>query len=325
MLELFFQTVLKPDFAYAILVALAVGATIVTIALPFMETNVLEERMKSVAIERERVRARERERLSRVENTKSVRFVQKDFMKLVADQLQLKKWLSTDTARQHLARAGFRGEPAEVAFMFFRLVTPAVFLVLTAVYIFLINNLDLSFILKLGICIGSIYAGIKAPEIYLGNLAQKRQLSLNRAFPNALDLLLICIESGMSMELAFRKVSVEIGIESIEMAEEFALATAELSYLPDRRVAFENLVERTGLPAMKSLATVMNQSEKYGTPLGSGLRVLARESRDERMNIAEKKAAAISPKLTVPMIVFFLPVLMVVIIFPAAISSMGWT
>ena len=323
MLNLVFQNILTPDFVYAILIALAVGAAILTIAMPLLERDVLEDRMKSVAIERERVRSRERERLSMNEPNKSVRFVQKDFMKQVVEQLQLKKWLSTERARFHLARAGFRGEPSEVAFMFFRLVTPIVFVLLVSLYLFLHNTLDMSWIMKFAACLTSVYVGIKAPEIYLSNLVQKRQFSLNRAFPNALDLLLICIESGMSIELSFRKVSMEIGIESVEMAEEFALATAELSYLPDRRVAFDNLAERTGLTAMKSLAIVMKQSEKYGTPLGLGLRVLARESRDERMNLAEKKAAALSPKLTVPMMLFFLPVLIVVIIFPAVITAMS--
>eukprot|EP01037_Dinobryon_pediforme_P007040 gene7040-7103_t len=325
MLDILFAEMLTPGFVYGVLIALAVAATIITIAMPLMETDVLEQRMKSVAVERERVRARERERLSRTESKGSVRFVQKDFMKRVADQFQLKKWLSTDQARMQLAKAGFRGEPAEVAFMFFRLVTPLIMFVLALVYIFGVIDWDQPPLIKFAACIAVAYAGIKAPEVYLTNVATKRQLSLNRAYPNALDLLLICIESGMSIELAFRKVSVEIGVESVAMAEEFALSTAELSYLPDRRVAFENLAQRTGLPAMKSLATVMNQSEKYGTSLGTGLRVLAQESRDERMTIAEKKAAGLPPKLTVPMILFFLPVLIVVIIFPAAIGAMGWT
>jgi len=316
--------IMQRDFVYGAMVAVAVGATIITIAIPFMEPNVLAERMKSVAIERERVRARERERIARAETKGSARFIQKDFMKMVTDQFQLKKWLSTDQARQQLARAGFRGEPAEVAFMFFRLVTPAVLMVLTAIYLFALNIINQSFMIKLAICIGAAYVGIKLPELYLINISQKRQVSLNRAFPNALDLLLICVEAGMSIEQSFRKVSVEIGIESVPMAEEFGLATAELAYLPDRRMAFENLAQRTGLPAMKSLSTVMNQSEKYGTPLGASLRVLAQESRNDRMNIAEKKAAALSPQLTVPMILFFLPVLIVVVIFPAIIDAMKW-
>src|SRR6202022_3279561 len=139
---------------------------------------------------------------------------------------------------------------------------------------------------------------------------------------DALDLLLICVESGMSIEHAFRKVSNEIGGQSIPLAEELTLSTAELSYLPDRRMAYDNLSFRTGLDQVKSVMTALNQAERYGTPLGTALRVLAQESRDQRMNEADKKAAALPPKLTVPMIVFFLPVLFCVIMMPALIQVM---
>jgi tight adherence protein C len=174
--------------------------------------------------------------------------------------------------------------------------------------------------MQLAASIGAAFIGLKAPEIYLSNIIQKRQKSMTRAYPNALDLLLICVESGMSIEHAFRKVSGEIGSESVPMAEEFTLTTAELSYLPERRLAFDNLAKRTGLESMKSISTVFSQSERYGTPLGAALRVLAQESRDQRMNAAEKKAAALPPQLTVPMILFFLPVLFAVILTPAIIQ-----
>ena len=162
-----------------------------------------------------------------------------------------------------------------------------------------------------------------SPNLFLKNKIQRRQLSIKRAFPDALDLLLICVESGMSIEAAFRKVSEEIGTQSIALAEEFTLTTAELSYLPDRRQAYENLVQRTGLDGVKAVGIALQQSERYGTPLGTTLRVLAQENRDMRMSEAEKKAAGLPPKLTVPMIVFFLPVLFVVILGPAAIKVMA--
>ena len=127
----------------------------------------------------------------------------------------------------------------------------------------------------------------------------------------------------MSIEHSFRKVSQEIGAESVPMAEELTLTTAEMSYLPDRKIAFENLAKRTGLDMMKALSTVLSQTEKYGTPLGAALRVLSQESRDQRMVAAEKKAAALPPQLTVPMILFFLPVLFIVILGPAAIKVMA--
>ena len=154
-------------------------------------------------------------------------------------------------------------------------------------------------------------------------LIQKRQQAVSRSFPDALDLLLICVESGMSIEAAFNKVAEEIGTQSIEMAEELMLTTAELSYLQDRRLAYENLGKRTGLPGVKAVVTSLIQSERYGTPLGTALRVMAQENRDMRMQAAEKKAAGLPPKLTVPMILFFLPVLFVVILGPAAIRMMA--
>jgi tight adherence protein C len=156
--------------------------------------------------------------------------------------------------------------------------------------------------------------------MFLSNLIQRRQESIKNAFPDALDLLLICVQSGMSVEAAFQKVAKECGAQSIELAEELSLTTAELSYLPDRRQAYENLGTRTGLPGVKAVATALIQAERYGTPVGQALRVMAKENRDQRMSDAEKKAAALPPKLTVPMIVFFLPVLFVVIIGPAIIQ-----
>jgi tight adherence protein C len=146
---------------------------------------------------------------------------------------------------------------------------------------------------------------------------------MQRAWPDALDLMLICVESGMSVEASFRKVSEEIASASIELAEELALTTAELSYLQDRRQAFDNLGARTGLDVVKSVVTSLNQAEKHGTSVGRSLRVLAQESRDMRISLAEKKAASLPPKLTVPMILFFLPVLFAVIITPAAIQVMN--
>jgi tight adherence protein C len=143
-----------------------------------------------------------------------------------------------------------------------------------------------------------------------------------KAFPDALDLLLICVESGMSIEAAFNRVAGEVGSQSIELAEELSLTTAELSYLPDRKMAFENLAKRCGHSGVKAVCTSLIQAERYGTPLGTALRVMAQENREMRMQEAEKKAASLPAKLTVPMILFFLPVLFVVILGPAAIKVM---
>ena len=244
-------------------------------------------------------------------------------LRRLVDTLNLTSWLSTETAKQTLAKAGFRGaglntrsSPAGSGADRLRLHRDGL--------IFFIAHWQQPVAIKLGAVLAAVYLGVKAPEIYLRNATQKRQKSLERAYPNTLDLMLICAESGMSIEHTVRKVSSEIGIESVEMAEELTLLAAEMSYLQDRRTAFENLNARTGMESMRSLTTVLIQSERYGTPLGAALRVLGQESRDHRMNLAEKKAAALPPTLTVPMILFFLPGLFAAILTPAVIQINSW-
>ena len=187
---------------------------------------------------------------------------------------------------------------------------------------FVIINFDQPLMIKVALAIGAAWLGLKVPDLFLKNMIKRRQMSIRRAFPDALDLLLICVESGMSIEAAFRKVSEEIGSQSIPLAEELTLTTAELSYLQDRREAYDNLSARTDLDGVKAVCTALVQAERYGTPLGQALKVLAQEFRDMRMAEAEKKAAGLPPKLTVPMILFFLPVLFIVILGPAAIRVM---
>jgi tight adherence protein C len=206
-----------------------------------------------------------------------------------------------------------------VVFLFFRMVAPTVMAVGSLVYVFLLLKLDYPWTIKLGICLAATYVGIYLPNLFVKNRITRRQTGINRAFPDALDLMLICVESGMAIEGAFKRVGEEIGDQSIELAEELMLATAELSYLPDRRQAFENLAKRVPLDGVKSLCMALQQSERFGTPMATTLRVIAQENRDQRMTAAEKKAAALPPQLTVPMILFFLPVLFIVILGPAII------
>ena len=312
------QLLINRQAIMAILVAVATFATILTVAIPLLETDKLGRRMKVVASERERIRARERERLK--ESKISLRQQPKAYMKNIVDKFNLSSWLGTDQAKEQMTRAGFRGAQAEVAFLFFRLVTPIGLFIFALFYFFFISKLGWPKMMDFGASIGAAYLGLKAPEIYISNTIAKRQKSMTRAVPDALDLLLICVESGMSIEHAFRKVAHEIGSQSIPLAEELTLATAELSYLSDRRLAFENLGTRTGVDSLKQISTVLTQAERYGTPLGQALRVVANETRQKRMSEAEKKAAALPPKLTVPMILFFLPVLFAVIITPAMIQ-----
>jgi tight adherence protein C len=302
------------------LVAIATIATIITLAMPLLQTDKLERRMKAAATERERIRTREREKLYEKANKANLRREPKAYMKQIVEKFNLSKWLGTDAAKSQMIMAGFRGPQADIAFLFFRLVTPIALLILASIYFLILNVLHWPVMFNIGATIFAAYAGVKAPELYVHNLITKRQKSLGRAAPDAMDLLLICVESGMSIELAFRRVSHEIGAQSVPLAEELTLTTAELSYLPDRRSAYENLSKRTGVESLKQISTVLIQAERYGTPLGTALRVVAQEGRDRRMQAAEKKAASLPPKLTVPMIIFFLPVLFAVIITPAAIQ-----
>ncbi len=302
--------------------AVAAVAAVLTLAMPRLATDGLPRRMKSVAIEREKIRQRERERLARGEKV-TLRQSPKQYMQKAVDQFNLAKWVGQEEARVKLVQAGYRGQAPYIAYLFFRMVTPAVTLVFASVYIFVILEIDQPASVKVGLCLVATYIGMHLPYLFLKNRIGKRQLSIRRAFPDALDLLLICVESGMSIEAAFRKVAHEIGTQSIPLAEELTLTTAELSYLPDRRQAYDNLAQRTDLDGVKSVCIALQQAERYGTPLAQTLRVLAQESRDMRMAEAEKKAAGLPPKLTVPMILFFLPVLFVVILGPAAIRVMS--
>ena len=305
-----------------ILAGVAAIATVFTIAMPLLSSDPLPKRMKSVAVEREKIRQRERERLARGEKV-TLRQSPKQYMQHAVERFNLKKWVGQEEARAKLIQAGFRGEAPYIAYLFFRMVTPAVSLVMASIYIFAVLEIDQPPMIKIGFCILAAYLGMHIPYLFLKNRIAKRQLSIRRAFPDALDLLLICVESGMSIEAAFRKVSEEIGSQSIPLAEELTLTTAELSYLQDRRQAYENLAKRTDLEGVRSVCVALQQAERYGTPLAQTLRVLAQENRDMRMAEAEKKAAALPPKLTVPMILFFLPVLFVVILGPAAIRVMA--
>ena len=306
-------------FMTMLMAAIAASATVYSLITPLFAGTDLNKRMKVVASERERIRQRERERLQKTDKA-SLRQAPKQIVTKVVRDFNLGKWVAQEAARKKLVMAGFRGQAPYMTFLFFRMVTPIVFFVGAVLYVFVISQMEKTTPVKIGMCLAAAYAGMQAPMIFLKNAISKRQLSIRRAFPDALDLLLICIESGMSIEAAFRKVSVEIGSQSVALAEELSLTTAELSYLQDRKVAYENLASRTGLEGVKSVCLALQQSERYGTPLGTSLRVMAQENRDMRMTEAEKKAAALPPKLTVPMILFFLPVLFVVILGPTGIK-----
>lgn len=321
----FVDLVTKPQFLVMIFAAIAAFATVLTIALPVLQQDRSAQRMKAMALERDKMRAGRLAEMKNRELGGKLRQAPKGFMQELVDRFDLRSTFDNDEIRDTLKMAGLRGQAPLVAYMFFRLVMPFVMVLVALLYLFvLVPGLPYPPIVKLVISLGCGFLGFYLPNVFLSNLIQKRQLSIKQAFPDALDMLLICVQSGMSVEAAFGKVSREVGAQSLELAEELSLTTAELSYLPERRMAYENLGKRTGLPGIKAVATALIQAERYGTPVGTALRVMAKENRDMRMQEAEKKAAALPPKLTVPMIVFFLPVLFLVIMGPAVIQIMKY-
>ena len=303
--------------------AVAAAATVLTLAMPYAFADSLGKRMKAVALEREKIRQRERERMMQERQKVSLRQSPKQYIQTIVDRFNLTKWVGQEEARLKLVQAGYRGQAPYITYLFFRMVTPAATSLFAVFYLFVVLDINQPTPVKIGLCIAAAYIGMHLPLMLLKSKIQKRQLSIKRAFPDTLDLLLICVESGMSIEAAFKKVSEQVGSQSVALAEELTLTTAELSYLPDRRQAYENLAKRTDLEGVKSVCMALQQAERYGTPLATMLRVMAQENRDMRMSEAEKKAAGLPPKLTVPMILFFLPVLFVVILGPAYIKVMA--
>jgi tight adherence protein C len=326
MMDAIYSVIEDPAVAMAVLVSLAVFATIYTVLPAFSGGTSLKTRMKTVALERDELRAKQRARLAaeadrRRKGGGGLREEQSVGMRAIVDRLDLRRALADESTMNSLRVAGFRGQNPLTRFLFFRLVLPFVGLALVLFYLFVMGGLaEKPFFMKIFVCVLGAYAGFYMPVLYIKNRASKRKQSIQAAWPDSLDLMLICVESGMSIEAAFRKVAEEIGAQSAELAEEFVLTNAELSFLQERRQAYENLGARTGLETVKSVTQALMQAERYGTPVSHALRVLAQESRELRMNAAEKKAAALPPKLTVPMILFFLPVLFGVILGPAGIE-----
>lgn len=314
----------EPDFLIMALSAVAAFFTVASIAMSALTGERLGERLKYVSSERDAMRAERLAALADHENPQALlRNSPKGFMKQIVEQLNLSKLLETDTTRERLKMAGMRGQAPVVVFLFCRLVLPFIGLGAALFYLFVLRDNELPNALRILISLGAAYFFFYLPNIFITNLIQRRQQSIKRAFPDSLDLLLICVQAGMSIEAAFNKVATEIGVRSLELAEEFSLTTAELSYLPERSKAYENLGKRTGLAGVKAVGTALVQAERYGTSVGVALRTMAQENRDMRMAEAEKKAASLPPKLTVPMIVFFLPVLFIVILGPAYIKVMA--
>lgn len=312
----FAESLSDPGTLASIFAAVAMFATITSVMLPALKGNKLETRLKQVTSQREKMRRASRAQLEQ----RGLKREAKGTISQISKKLDLQKMLEDPNIATSLEQAGMRGPRPLMIFYFCRFALPFLGAVGTFLYIFFINDHDLSTQLKYGSVVFGAAAGFYAPNMYVKNVAGKRQASIMRAFPDALDMMLICVESGMSIEMAFAKVGAEIGTASVELAEELQITTAELAYLQERRVAYENLARRTGHEGVKSVTMALIQGERYGTPLGDALRSMSKENREMRMAAAEKKAAALPAKLTVPMILFFLPVLFLVVLGPAYIK-----
>ncbi len=315
----------RGDFLIAVLAAISAAAVVFTFGSSLVGRQEMKGRIRRVALERDKMRAQEMARLRGTvaqDARASIRSgtTTKAYMKNAVDRFDLKKAFQDDNTVDQLAMAGLRGQGALTTYLFQRFATPIGIFVLAALYFLVLAPGDRPAYLNLVYSIGAGLVGAYLPVLLLKNRTQKRQRSIRRSWPDCLDLLLLCVEAGMSMEHAFKRVAKEIGAQSPELAEELTLTMAELSFLEDRTRAYENLGRRSGLDGVKAVMTALIQAVRYGTSVGQALRVMAEEGREARMMEAEKKAAALPPKLTVPLIVFFLPVLFIVIMSPAMIK-----
>lgn len=316
-----------PGFLIAAFAAVSAAAIVFTLGSHLADRVERKDRMKKVALEREQLRAREMARLRNQAAAKDsgrtgIRSAESSsYMKRTVERFSLQKAFMDENTVDKLAQAGLRGQAALTRHLFFRFVSPFIMFALGAFYLVFITPGDRPLFLNVLYAVAVGIVGAYLPVLLLKNKIIKRQQSVKRAWSDALDLMLLCVEAGMSIEHAIRRVSKEIGLQSPELAEELTLTTAELSFLEDRSRAYENLGRRTGLDGVRSVMTALIQSERYGTSVGTALRVMAEEGREQRMMEAEKKAAALPPKMTVPLILFFLPVLFIVIMAPAIIQA----
>lgn len=313
-----FADLVQPEMIVALLFSLAAFAAVLSAAAPLMQNDPLQARMKAVSLERDRLRLEQRRRNAGESKLRDVG--SSNLARRVVDILRLRKVFEPEASRAMLRQAGLRSERYLGSYLVARVAVPLLLGLIAFVYASSIYGDRMPPQMRLSVGVIGIVVGNYLPYILLRNLILRRQASIRLAWPDALDLMLICVESGMAIEPAMQRVSREIGPISVPLAEELALTVAELSYLQDRRKAYENLGLRTGMPQVKSVVTSLIQSERYGTPLGTALRVLAQENRDMRMAEAERKAAALPPRLTVPMILFFMPVIFVVIGTPAVMN-----
>ena len=320
-MEEFAKMIFNPGNIIMVLGALGMFLGSLAIAMPLLQRDQLAPRLKAVAERREELR-----QSLQAQNAKAARPGRKEALGLadkLLGKLNLRNQIDDKDIRNRLAQAGWRGQPPAVIFVTARLLMPIVVALVAAIFFMGLGVFKLSFGMQLASVAGGLGLGYYLPNVIVKNTATKRQEGITLGFPDALDLLVICVEAGLSLEAAFTRVSKEIGDNTPDLAVELGLTTAELSFLGDRRLALTNFAERVGTQEARALVTSLVQSEQYGTPLTVSLRVLSQENRDARMSRAEQKAGSLPAMLTGPMIVFFLPVVFIVLLGPAIIQIMN--
>jgi len=307
-------------FVATLLAALAAASVVLAIYAAVTVKDPMAKRVKALNARREQLKAgitvSAKKRTSIVRRNETT-----DKLKDTLSTLKVLQDSQLAIIQQKLAQAGIRSKEWAVAVIFARMVLPIVLGGFAGVMVYLVDYFpDWGSMKKFGLFAVAVGAGYKGPEIFLTNLITKRTDAIRKGLPDALDLLVICAEAGLTVDAAFDRVAKELGRAYPELGDEFSLTSIELSFLQERRQAFENLAYRVKLDSVKGVVTTMIQTERYGTPLASALRVLSAEFRNERMMRAEEKAARLPAIMTVPLILFILPVLFVVILGPAACS-----
>jgi tight adherence protein C len=312
-----------PEKTVPAIFAMLAFVTVVGLALPWLQPDIFKSRLKVINERRGELSQQRKQRLEMQRpSLRRLTSSRDNFMRAVLEKLNIKNITEQPELKKKLVRAGYRSPQSIITFTFLRLALPLGVAGFSALLLFGSSNVHMAAAFKVLIITGGVLFAYLLPDIMVSNAIAKRQQEIQRKFPDAIDLMVICIESGISLEAAFARVSDEMGVDAPSLSEEIAITTAELAFLSDRRQALDNLSERTGSAPIKSLVTSLIQSEKYGTPLGQALRVVSQEGRESRMARAEEKAAALPAKLTVPMVTFFLPVLFMVLIGPTIIQVM---
>ena len=314
---------IEPEFIILLLSGVGAFSSVIALFLPFLKRDQLSKRQKAIEQRHKELENEQRERLAgkRIRQRPQARVAA---MKQFLERFNLSSLTASQDLKKKLVMAGWRDQSTVITFVFLRFAACLGLVFFSTVIFSLDDNFNLPLFAQMLIIAISGFIGFKLPDVLLKNAALKRQEEMRLAYPDALDLLVICVNAGLSIEAAFSRVTEEVAESSVALSQEIGLTSAELLFLGDRSKAYVNLAERTGLPAIKSLVIALSQADKYGTPVSVALKILSDESRNDRMAIAEQKGAALPAKLTVPMILFFLPALFLVIIGPAVIQMIAF-